>query len=53
MFTCKYADYISRDRPITFTQVSPAASCALTWQYALAMPGTLEALVVNSTIAIG
>ncbi|XP_064222971.1 sentrin-specific protease 2 isoform X7 [Aotus nancymaae] len=22
MFTCKYADYISRDKPITFTQVS-------------------------------
>ncbi|KAH0512592.1 Sentrin-specific protease 2 [Microtus ochrogaster] len=29
MFTCKYADYISRDKPITFTQVSPAPSHAL------------------------
>lgn len=28
MFTCKYADYISRDKPITFTQVSPSCfSC--------------------------
>jgi len=26
MFTCKYADYISRDKPITFTQVSGAPS---------------------------
>lgn len=22
MFTCKYAEYITKDRPITFTQVS-------------------------------
>lgn len=22
MFTCKYADYITKDKPITFTQVS-------------------------------
>lgn len=26
MFTCKYADFISRDKPITFTQVSEAPS---------------------------
>lgn len=47
MFTCKYADYISRDKPITFTQVS--LGCFLC--YALAVPGTLEALQMNGTIA--
>nr|XP_019814019.1 PREDICTED: sentrin-specific protease 2 isoform X3 [Bos indicus] len=27
MFTCKYADYISRDKPITFTQVLSCQKC--------------------------
>ena len=29
MFTFKYADYISRDKPITFTQVSEAPSLSI------------------------
>ncbi|CAH6792186.1 Senp2 [Phodopus roborovskii] len=31
MFTCKYADYISRDKPITFTQLTPIRKTSLPW----------------------
>lgn len=26
MFTCKYADYVTKDKPITFTQVTSTTS---------------------------
>ena len=44
MFTCKYADYISRDKPITFTQVSEDPSLSI-YLFLKGFPGGSEVKV--------
>lgn len=31
MFACKYADCITKDKPINFTQVNPTLACPFSW----------------------